>query len=811
MDLPRQNRIYEFADFRLDAAHLLLYQNRREIPLTPKVVETLLALVERSGAVVSKDELMEIVWRDAFVEESNLSQNLYILRKALPETVDGKPLIETLKRRGYRFNGEVSCIEAETTETHQIQTAQSVAAKKANNQIENENEHRRFQMAENSSAIVGREKEISEIKNLLAQPNVRLVTLAGVGGVGKTRLARAVAREMSGEFLNGAVFIELAAITNPELVVSTIAQQFGITEAGGKPLLENLEDRLRDKKILIVLDNFEQVIEATPVITKLIAAGKVKFLITSRALLNLSAEREFIVPPLAAPDESSDLSFKELVKYEAIKLFVERARSAKPNFALTDENIFDVAKICGRLDGLPLAIELAAARIKIISPRVILAKLENSLKLLTGGASDLPVRQQTMRDTIEWSYELLTGGEKRLFRYLAVFADGFTFETAEAVCRDVKLSSEQKPKTEDTIEILDIITSLIDKNLLTTKEHTGDEQRFRMLEVIREYSTESLEKNGEAELLRRYHALYFLALSEEAEPHLNTAQAGEWLNRLEAEHNNLRSSIDWLFVNKPKSAAEMAAAIRIYLINRSHLTEGREWLTKALECSSELKANLRFKLFNGLGFLAIYQGDYAAARKSFEEDLAEGRTANDKKRIAESLRGLGTVAYSQNDYAAAREFLEAGLAVNRELDYKFGIAASLNGLGSLALDRGESQTAQTLFEESLTNFRLFGSESGSCYCLINLGATAYLSGDYAASQKHYGETIIIAQNLGYKDRISLCLDGFAALAVKNGEWKTAAQLAGAAENLREQIGYESEPICSPTSRCVYTRTQNQNE
>lgn len=813
MNQPRRNKIYEFANFRLDAAYLLLYRDGREIALTPKVVETLLALVERNGEVVSKDELMEIVWADSFVEEGNLSQNLYILRKTLAKTADGKPLIETLKRRGYRFYGDVSCIEAKSSEkAEQSSVSKTATATDSNNaersdassmraddhaKEQNEFADRDYQsrMTEVFSPIVGREKEILEIKNLLRQTGVRLVTLAGVGGTGKTRLAQAIAQALAAEFSDGVFFIELAAIDNPELVAPVIAQQFGINEAGGKPVLENLTDRLRDKEMLIVIDNFEQVIDAAPIFTKLLAAAKkVKFLITSRVLLNLSAEREYIVPPLAVPSELSNISLAESAACEAVELFVELARRAKPSFALTEENAGEVAKICARLDGLPLAIELAAARIKIISPRLILAKLENRLKLLTGGAGDLPARQQTMRGAIEWSYELLNEDEKRLFRYLAVFAGGFTFEAAEAVCRDGESAEMPESKIENRLEVLDLLTSLIDKSLLTAKEQTAEEHRFRMLETVREYALESLKGNNETEALRRRHAFHFLALGEEAEPHLNTAQAGEWLKRLEDEHNNLRSAIGWLFENESEMAAAMAAAIRIYLINHSHLTEGREWLMTALERNFELPANLRFKLFNGLGYLAIYQGDYTAARTSFAKDLAEGRTTNDRKRIAESLRGLGTVAYSQNDYTAARQFLDEGLAINRELDYKFGVAASLNGLGSLALDDGDGNTARTLFEESLTNFRLLGNENGVCYCLLNLGEVAYSSGDYAAAQKFYGETITIAGNLEYKDRISLCLDGFAALAGKRGEWQLAARLAGAAEHLREQIGYQSEPI-----------------
>ena len=384
------------------------------------------------------------------------------------------------------------------------------------------------------SPVVGREKEISHIKNLLSQNDVRLITLAGIGGTGKTRLAKAVAQEMVQVFPEGVFFIEIAAITNSELVASTIAQSLGIKEAGNKPILETLKDYLRERQMLLILDNFEQVAAAAPIIAELLAtAANLKILITSRILLHLSAEREFIVPPLAVPDETSNISLDDISNYEAIRLFVERARNVKPGFALTNENADDVAKICGRLDGLPLAIELAAARIKILSPRTILTKLENRLKLLTGGASDLPVRQQTMRDAIEWSYDLLNEDEKFLFRRLAIFEGGFTFEAAEAVCEmsepsaaagvssvigKVMQSTINQPAAADgsdslsIIGVLDLITSLVDKSLLVSKEQPNDEKRFRMLETLRQYALESLEKNNEAEAVRRSHAAYFLAL-----------------------------------------------------------------------------------------------------------------------------------------------------------------------------------------------------------------------------------------------------------------------------------------------------------
>lgn len=678
----------------------------------------------------------------------------------------------------------------------------------------------------NFSPIIGREKEIAEIENLLRRKDVRLVTMTGVGGTGKTRLAQAVAQGMLPEFIDGVFFVELAAITNPELVASAIAQLLGVKEAGGKPILESLNDYLRGRQMLLVIDNFEQVADAAPNIAELISAtDNLKILITSRVLLHSSKEREFVVPPLALPDDTAQVSLDELSNYEAIKLFVERARYAKPNFAISEENAKSVVEICSRLDGLPLAIELAAARVKTLTPQAILTKLENRLKLLTGGARDLPVRQQTMRGAIEWSYDLLNEDEKALFRRLAVFAGGFTFEAAEAIAEVEKTSKEEGethrslPKDFDvsntndrnakensivpnlsltpiltfSLPALEGITSLIDKSLLVAKEQTDGEIRFRMLEVVREYALESLETSDEAEAIRHRHAAYFLALGEAAEPHLTGTESVKWLNRLEDEHDNLRDALAWLLENDAEMAARMAAAIRVFWTNHSHLTEGRKWLKAALERASQnTTASVRFKLLNGLGLAARQQGDNLAARKFYEEGLAAGRAANDLRQIAQSTKGLGVVAYLQVDFPAAQKFIKEGLAIERELNDKFGIARSLNILGELSRMKGDNAAAHPLFEESLEIFRQFGNSEGVSGTLNNLAAIAYGESDFAAARSYYVEALTTAHELGEKIILSFSLDGFAALAAESGESERAAKLAGAAERLLETVGFEIE-------------------
>jgi predicted ATPase len=657
-------------------------------------------------------------------------------------------------------------------------------------------------------SIVGREREIEEICGELLREGVRLLTLTGVGGTGKTTLAHAVAGQLLPEFSDGVFFIKLATIKQPELVASTIAQPLGVKETGAKPIVEALKDYLRGRKMLLVIDNFEQVSAAGSIVADLLAsAPRLKMLVTSRALLHLSLEHEYMVPPLAAPETLAQISLDELMRYEAVRLFVERARGVKANFALTDENAQSVAEICARLDGLPLAIELAAARVKLLSPQAILSRLDHRLKLLTGGARDLPTRQQTMSGAVEWSYELLTEEEKQLFRRLAVFAGGFTFESAEAVVggqATVAAGEEtinEKAATDverQMIDVLDSITSLVDKSLLVAKEQAGGNVRFRMLEVVREYALDRLEAGGESEAMRHNHAAHFLAFAEEAEPQLQGARQAEWLNRLEEEHDNLRAALLWSLANDAATAACLAAAIRYFWNFQGYFTEGLKLSEAILKLGNKVPTAARWKILSMAGNLARFQGDYETAQKMYEEGLTEGRAANHLPQISLSCRGLGGLALERGDYGAARRFFEEALAVARESNDQFGIARSLNMFGDLARIEGDDAAARPLLEEALAICRQLGNQYAIGNFLNNLAAAEFGEGDYTAAYSHFAESLTMAQELGNKivgDKIAIsyALDGFGALAVRRGESALAAMLAGAAEHLRESIKYNIEP------------------
>lgn len=763
----QEQGIYEFGNFQLNIGKGVLLREREPVSLQWKTFELLCVLVKSNGNLIATNELMDKLWADTFVEENNLRQHISALRKALGENGNGNVFIETVPRRGYRFLPEVRIVDSPKQPTLSVSP---------NN------------LSTQQTTLIGRETEIVKIKNLLLREGVRLLTLTGVGGTGKTTLAQAIAREMLRDFKDGVFFIELAAVTNPELVASTIAQTLGVKETGGKPILEVLKEFLHEKQMLLVADNFEQILSAAPGLAELVkSAPELKILVTSRARLHLNAACEFVVPPLTVPESAAQISLDELAENESVRLFIERARAVNPNFSLSEENANSVAEICLRLDGLPLAIELAAARVRIIPPKSILEKLENRLKLLTGGARDLPARQQTVRGTVEWSYELLDEDEKRLFRRLAVFAGGFRFYAAEAVCGDFESSK-------DEINVLDGITSLVDKSLVIQKEQADGEPRFQMLEVVREYALESLEASGGADAIRRSHAAYFLALVEEAEPILQGAESIKWLDHLEEEHDNLRAALQWSLENDVEMAARLAAALRFFWIFHTHLTEGRKWMKKALEKSHHSPASVRAKLLNGLGVAARSQGNYETARAMHKESLVYGRAASANQEITLSLRGLGALAVRQEDFTQAKYYLEKTLAISRKLNNETEIAHTLSWLGNLRRAECDNVSARPLFAESLAIFRKLNNKEAISSNLKELGVVDFEEGNYDTARSYFTEGLDIVQQLQDKIGISYFLDGFAALAYQHGELYRATRLAGAAECLRESIGYEADSV-----------------
>jgi predicted ATPase/class 3 adenylate cyclase len=637
-----------------------------------------------------------------------------------------------------------------------------------------------------TTTLLGRERVTKDVAALLLRDDVRVLTLTGAGGTGKTRIGLHVAAELVDEFPDGVFFIGLAPLLDPALLLPTIARTFGLSESGAQPLERALAEHLRDKRLLLLLDNFEQLLAGAPVVGELLStSAKLKLIVTSRASLRISAEQEYPVPPLLLPDREQLPEPRLLSEYEAVMLFVERAQSVRPDFELTTGNSQAVAEICHRLDGLPLPIELAAARIRILPPQAILERLEQRLDLLTGGARDLPLRQQTLRGTIDWSYGLLRAGEQKLFARLAAFLGGRSLDAVEAVC---------STDADGRADLLDAVATLVDNNLLKRADETEAEPRFLMLETLHEYATERLEESGESAAVRRRHAEYFLALAEEAETELWGPRQVEWLDRLDREHDNFRAALTWAsHEGDPELELRLAGALRGFWRIRGHLSEGRRWLEGALSKRAGRSAPARAKALYATSVLALRQGDHATAAGLAREALGVYEGLGDRAGAARVLHVLGSVAVGERDFGEARSVFERSGALSREAGNKSLLATSVVDLGDVALNEGDYDRAAQLFDESLELFRELGDRDGTAVALYNLGSTALYQERFDAAATLFEESLTLFRELGYREGIAYCLEGLAAAAASRGNPTAAGRLLGAADALSEDLGTALEP------------------
>jgi predicted ATPase/class 3 adenylate cyclase len=584
-----------------------------------------------------------------------------------------------------------------------------------------------------TTSFIGREVEVATVVQELARADVRLLTLTGPGGTGKTRLSLQVAAEVLDAYPDGVWFVALAPISDPTFVVPTISQTLELQLSGATPPLELVKTYLKEKHLLLVLDNFEQVVEAAPAITEILAAApQVKILVTSRTVLRVSGEHNYPVPSMHLPDPQQPLPLTRLTQYEAVRLFIERAQAAKPDFSVTNTNAPAVAEICVRLDGLPLAIELAAARIRLLPPQTMLPQLAHRLKFLTGGARDVPARQQTLQNTIEWSYQLLTPEEKTLFRRLAVFVGGCTLEAVETVC-----------SISDELDMLSGLESLVDKSLLKQVE-TDEEPRLVMLETIREYALERLSESDEEGAIRQQHALFFLALAEEAEQEFFGVDPVVWIHRLEREHNNLRAALAWAIDHTLEVGLRLAGALRTFWHVRSYQREGRKWVENALAKSQHAGHDLdqfRAKALHCLGWLAVFQGDVTTACTAGQDSVALWRTVGDTGGLAQTLLGLGVAMVFQKDFAQASSFIEESITLFRQLDDHCRLAEALGWYGELAYENRDYERAYTSSMEERSLAQHIGSRTHLAAATGNLGRIVFDKGDYVAARNFFEESL----------------------------------------------------------------------
>ena len=801
-------KFYEIGPLRLDPESRVLTHADAAVPLGARGVAVLAALVSRANQYVPKSALLDAAWPGLVVEEANLAVQISAIRRALALAPGGEGWIETLARRGYRFVGPVKEI-----------AAGSVAPLLTN--------RKRTNLPDSLTSFIGRERELADIKQRLT--TTRLLTITGIGGLGKTRLAQQAAAEMLDAYRDGVWFVDLAPLGDPDLVPSALAHVLRLKEVARQPLLTVLCNHLRTREALLILDNCEHLLDACARMTEVLLrdAARVTVLATSRQALHLDGECAYPLSPLPLPDPQADV--KNIARSDAVRLFAERAQQHRPRLDVEGQRARVIAEICVRLDGIPLALELAAARVAVLPVEQILRLLTERFRLLISGDPGLP-RHQTLGAMLDWSYDLLDDGQKKLFARLAVFAGGWTLEAAGQVCSGAPVAND---------DLVYVLIALIEQSLVVVEE---DGDRYRMLETVRQYAQDRLRESGEEKRWRDRHLEHFLTVAEEAAPNIQATQQRHWLECLGVEHDNLRSALTWAARADAVSGLRLASACWRFWLIRGYAREGFGWLSAMLATVPAEQASVRrAKALVGAATLAWAMADYVNAKTLYQDALAMSRELGDSRGIAVALGNLGMVALDQGDYETAIARHEQSLAIWRELGDRQGTARTLNALGNAAYSQGDRlahslyeqslainrdlgnhrgiavtlgclamfasncdkdySTARSLHNQALVIHRELGDRWGIAWTLCELGIVAFEQSDYPASRTLLADSLEIWRELADRFRIATSLEAVAGFAFATGRSRPGARLCGQAARLRDELGTPLPPF----ERVAYDR------
>lgn len=745
---------YRFGQVEVRPAERQLLVAGRPAALGARAFDVLMALIDRRDRVVTKDELFDLVWPGLVVEENNLHVQVSTLRKIL-----GAQSVATVPGRGFRF-------------TLPVEAAETAVASPPRN----------HNLPAQLNSFIGRERELADLKELLASS--RMVTLTNVGGTGKTRLSLQLASEVLGDFPDGVWFVELAPLAGEWRVPLAVASVLGVKEEAGRPVLEALVKHVQDRQMLVILDNCEHLVHGCAELAKefLKAGPKVKVLASSREPLRIAGEKTYPVPALAAPDSRKVIEVEALAKFDAVRLFVERATAVQPDFALSPRNAVAVADICRRLDGIPLAIELAAARMRALSAEKIADRLDQCFRLLTDGDTTALPRQQTLRASIDWSHDLLFAAERTLFRRLAVFAGGFTLEAAEAVCAD---------SIDDQSDVLDILTHLVEKSLVALDVAS---ERYRLLETVRQYAQERLDSSGEANEIRTRHLDFYLSFAQTARPQLMGPAQGAWLARVDLERDNILAAHAWC--DHAEDGAELGLKLvtstKIYWISRGLLQLALSTTVEALARAPK-RSPLRCRALHDAGQLAFFMGRYAEAQSYLEESLSVAHELNDRPRVAAALQLLGMSCLGQGFMPTARKHLDMALTLARQLGDKRGLAAANSVMAQLHRVEGDLKTAAQLFNDTLVIARELGDRETEGVALLSLAMVEIERGSEDEARAMLLDAISITEAIGSRRLGQSVFEVTAGLAALRKDWDRAASFYGIAEAEAAQTGLRRDP------------------